>query len=754
MACVGDEELATDADEPPDELIRLIYPQWPHHLMSDTEYHKSSVLNFERRKSLLTQALTGLESSSIGQPRENLTRGTSTASTCSNTSVAGLTSDGGVTGPSRTNTPSPPLLPNMYPAPIGLLHHTKPLVPIHTISSQDPNDLVVSHASGANVAGTVQESKVEAGLGRKRCISFACARKSSGGLSGETKPEVTPPKTVVVFGSQGSGDPVSVAPRRPCMVKFACPTREQDTPRANRSGRSRLSSPPPPSVQHLRDVGGSRPRIHHDSEATIKPASPVKSIAAPFNPFVDSDIDLERSESTRFHEFASFVDEEEEWMHEPTAHRRKITVDDVLLKEKAIRKMGEEAEEEALQDLEDEELDELASNADNLENDDASDDGNETDDEEGFADSDDESDAGSFWTPGRTTAATSTDSVEHIRPKSHRSSSETSIESMIRQGEAPNVSSESPFGQRKHRQVKIRPGTPDLPDSTDFVCGTLDEDRPLEDAYLSCMKERIRQKHIPIPQDIDPSFPTSEPEDEDELGTLSRNSEEHLWISGQLDDYDDGPVTGHRRSTTKRRSPHHSPKRLHSPPATKRGRVHQSPTPRHLFHSPPAQRRIHSPPPTRRVRSPPPTRRASIAISPKRRAGGPHVHFDGLAARPGLTHTKSLPRTPNPFRHQYVESRKIPAGTSFETSISGTHLNFHGRGAIDIVKGLERKRQRRREKLLHKWCHRAGKDKERKPEPGQGAEKMKELGLVKAGKGKGGFRFNVGQQEAQYMLSV
>jgi hypothetical protein len=441
-------------------------------------------------------------------------------------------------------------------------------------------------------------------------------------------------------------------------------------------------------------------------------------------------------------------------MHEITAHRRKITVDDVLLKEKAIRKMGEEAEEEALRDLEDEELDELTHDADNLENGNTFDDGNETDDEEGFADSDDESDTESFWIPGRTTAATSTDSMEHIRPKTHRSSSESSIESMIRQGEAPDIGSESPFRWRKHHQAKIRPGTPDLPDSTDFVCGTLDEDRPLEDAYLSCMKERVRQKHIPVPQDIDPSFPASEPEDDDELDTLSRSSEEHLWISGQLDDYNDGPINGRKRGMTKRKSPLHSPMRLYSPPATKRGRGYQSPPPRRLFHSPPAQRRMHSPHPARRVRSPPPTRRPSIAISPRRQAGGVHIHFDGLATRPGLTHTKSLPRTPNPFSQQYTESRQITAGASIETPLSGTHLNFHGRGAIDIVKGLERKRQRRREKLLQKWCHRAGKDKERRPEPGQGAEKMKELGLEKAGKGKGGFRFGVGQQEAQYMLSV
>ncbi|KAI9777913.1 MAG: hypothetical protein M1839_008448 [Geoglossum umbratile] len=752
LACVGDEELLAEADEPPDEFIRFIHPQWSHRPTSDKEFHKASVLNLERRESLLTRALlTGPEPSPTDQAIMNASSGMSTASTCSNTSVVELTSDGGVTGPSRTNTPSPPLPSTMYPALIGLPHLTKaPIV------SPEPKDPAVSHAPQLNTDGTVQELKVEAGLGRKRCITFACSRKSPGGPGRESKSEVAQPKVAVVSQSQGSDDLVSVAPRRPCMVKFACPTREQDTPRVGQSSRSRLASPSPRQPE---DIDSSRPQIHRGSESTIKPTSPTKGTTAPAHQlrsksFVGCDIDLERSESTRFHEFASLIDEDEEWMHEATAHRRKITVDGVLLKEKAIRQMGEEAEEEALQDLEDEELDELAHDVGDLEDDNISDDGNETDDEGGFADSDDESDAGSFWTPGKTTAATSTDSVEHIRPKTQRSSSESSIESMVRQGEAPDTSSESPFRRRKHHQMKILPGTPDLPDSTDFVCGTLDEDRPLEDAYLSCMKERIRQKHIPVPQDIDPSFPTSEPEDEDELDTLSRHSDDHLWISGQLDGYDDGPANDRKRNTTRRKSPLHSPKRLYSPPAPKRGRGHQSPPPRHIFHSPPAGKRLYSPPAARRVWSPPPTRRNSLAISPKRQAGGMHVRFDGLATRPGLTHTKSLPRTPNPFSQQYIESRQSTAATSVENSLSGAQLHFHGRGAIDIVKGLERKRQRRREKLLHKWCHRAGKDKERKPEPGQGAEKMKELGLEKAGKGRVALRFVGGQQEAQYMLSV
>ena len=77
----------------------------------------------------------------------------------------------------------------------------------------------------------------------------------------------------------------------------------------------------------------------------------------------------------------------------------------------------------------------------------------------------------------------------------------------------------------------MRPGTPELPDSTDFVCGTLDEDRPLEAAYISCREQKKREKHVPIPQDIDPSFPTSDLEDNDD----DQDEEEQSLTAGGSD---------------------------------------------------------------------------------------------------------------------------------------------------------------------------------------------------------------------------
>lgn len=269
----------------------------------------------------------------------------------------------------------------------------------------------------------------------------------------------------------------------------------------------------------------------------------------------------------------------------------------------------------------------------------------------------------------------------------------------------------------KSRPLPIRAHTPELPDSTDFVCGTLDEDRPLEDAYISCVEARKRGKLLPIPQDIDPSFPTSEPEDEVEEAYAKAygDSDEHGWIHGEFEDLH------HERDRRGRKKGSSPPKRLRSPPPMRR----LSPAPKNRGRSPRKPSDRQSP---RRMRSPAPpcmAYRSSAATSPGEVSE--HIPFKALAFRPGLTHTKSLPRAPGMFPQ--LKTRKSKANS---TSKETTHV----RGAIDIVKGLEQKRQRRKEKFYQKYCGRARKEKAqpKRPPPGQGAERMRELGLIMAGK--------------------
>jgi len=98
----------------------------------------------------------------------------------------------------------------------------------------------------------------------------------------------------------------------------------------------------------------------------------------------------------------------------------------------------------------------------------------------------------------------------------------------------------------------------------------------------------------------------------------------------------------------------------------------------------------------------------------------------GLAARPQLTHTASLPRG-GP-----ITLSKLGVLESDEDSDTGAATEIPKRGAIDIVKGVQWKRQRRKEKLHQKMCAKAAAakaEKQHKVKPGKGAERMREVGL-------------------------
>lgn len=62
---------------------------------------------------------------------------------------------------------------------------------------------------------------------------------------------------------------------------------------------------------------------------------------------------------------------------------------------------------------------------------------------------------------------------------------------------------------------------------------------------------------------------------------------------------------------------------------------------------------------------------------------------------------------------------------------SHPHRGGRRRGAIDIVKGLEKKKQRRREKLCQKMAAKAAArgEERKKVKPGRGCERMREVGL-------------------------
>lgn len=732
LATSGDDEFISDDDEPP-HFSKMITPTFQSSSL-EHGYTGSAHLQRSRKESLLTQAL-------LTSPE---------LTPLSDAEAPVLTSDGGLTSPTRTTTPSPP--------PPAINHASFASL----ISSDGTASAKGRSGTGIQVAETAgadrsQEIKVEEGLGRRRCISFACGRQTTTRKQ-DDQPATTQANTGV---SLKLADP----PKKPCVLRFACPIKpsHNDLSKSQGGGKS-IDKPRSPKfevVVPIPDVSVTERRTTGSTAKTspIKPTSIAPASAQPRKSHLFNRIDFQKSEATRFHEFAGPFNAEDEWINEQTAYRQKITINDTLRKENAIRRLAEEADEEAFEEEADEELDGYGNGNDFDDygreySDEASDGGNETDNEEGFADSDDESDGNSdyqFWTPGLTTAATSTDHLEHIRPAVHRTVSESSIEYSQ---DVKKSSTRTWKHSRTHRSPRMRPGTPELPDDVEFVIGTLDEDRPLEDAYMSCLEERRRSKHKTIPQDIDPSFPTSEPEaenDDDDEENATQVHDEPEWIIDQPDssgeEHSNAKKSG-SPSTKLLNSPKPSPKRMYSPPPLKRGTVHRSPPPRRLFGQSTHRRR--SPPPLhRKLTSPPSSRRPSLSGSPHE----PHrINVPHLAQRPNLTHTTSLPRTPNPFWDQHRKSRfhgfDSPLVGTSPKSTGPSHLDLHSRGPIDIVQGLETKRQRRKDKFWRQHCRHAGKEKERRCQPGKGAERMRELGLEKADRCRGY------GQKAHLVLSV
>ncbi|RMZ79391.1 hypothetical protein DV738_g3389, partial [Chaetothyriales sp. CBS 135597] len=664
----GDEDVAMDADEPPDDQVTNLSSSTTTTPRRVQAYPKTiNNIPSTRRESLLTRAIwqdSHPDASHMSEERFSApSRGLSIASSHSTVSVADLTSDGGVSS-DRSLTPSPPL-------PAGMMID----LPAKHLSTARVVIAPVTKDDGPSVA-PVGEAAIEKSLGRKRCIMFASG--------GQATPKVA------------KDEPATPAepPKRKPVLTFACPSR-QDKP----APAPRASPESSTKLRHIADESAKSSDAAQDSDQ----AESVSSSPQP-PPFPD---------------FAT-GNENDSWVDQPVDASRKLTLNECMKKEIAIRQTCTQAEEEADEEEREqeerenaEEEDDDSANVDDFApSDDESDDGNESDDEGGFADSDDESDAES----------------EDLFSSRNPSASRRRMHSL-----------------KVSKLAKMRPGTPELPDSTDFVCGTLDEDRPLEAAYISCREQKKRAKHVPIPQDIDPSFPTTDPEDnEDEDEDEAEDSfgvGGPMWLKDQFADFDRKEGRGQANSPMPGpvlAPASHTKKMIEiALPAIRRPAVtSRSPLPpRKLFGQSPT--RFRSPAPQIRLRSPP----ASPNAAPAK------LTINRLAQRPlggqrGRQRTASLPRTPNPFfRNFNVGSPSISnvaSGAVTPAHEEPPRPDMHVRGPVDIVMGLEKKRQKRKEKFWRQHCRKQAKEQaERRPVPGRGAERMRELGLECAERNRG-----------------
>lgn len=710
-----EEDSGAETDEPPERVapISLISPHFRR-----TPIRRGS----EQHESLLTKALQSQSDEDDSEVHAQSHRRRSVTSNTSFASTADLTCATGFTTPARTSSPSP-----RFPH-VGF-------APVTAVTARD-----ALQNRGPDVST----------LAKKRCISFACAAKPKP----DEKMAMPPPPRPVRAEANVEG----AAKRR--AIKFACPAQPQKA----RDAQQLDTRPRTPVPRGIPNTPKDSPNLDKKrSSSTVRAVRSPTSRKTPGSPiafrkkgWISAGAGEMDSDCVRFHEFASGEPQEDDWMRrDRTSLKPKLTIDDTLVKENAIRKLGKEAEEEAeleeeeIDEEEDEEVDEgdLIDDEDEDDEDEARDeddddsddqdeddeddedeegqddadtehawaseasDGYKTDNEIGFAESDDEDDDLVLWTTRIGHYASLSGAMSVTRRLSQGEKSDSSSTSSDQKSSPSRKKKRS-----KTRAVPFRSETPELPDSTDFVCGTLDEDRPLEEAYISCVEARRRGRQQVIPQDIDPSFPTSEPEDEGE--ELHRKgygeSEDHLWLHGELEDLD------HERDRRgrKKKGSLPSPKRCRSPPPKRR----PSPAPKARGRSPrkPLDQR------PSRLRSPPPFAASKTpVISPLHESEA--VAFKSLAFRDGVTHTKSLPRRATGL-FPHLKARKSKSVTATKDT--------HVRGAIDIVKGLEQKRLRRKEKFCQKYYNRARKEKAqtKRPPPGQGASRMRELGLIMAGK--------------------
>ncbi|ETI25773.1 hypothetical protein G647_02547 [Cladophialophora carrionii CBS 160.54] len=728
---LDDDELGAEPDEPPDDQVSPLTSVAPH----VTLYNRSMAPGYSRRESLLTRAIMAEskhEDDIHGFPSRGLST-TSSHSTASMPSTAELTSDGD-TSQSRSATPSPPP-PSSRFSQILNLRKASPRVAIAPVTKDEKETVAV--------AG---EAAVEKTLGRKRCIMFAC-----GGAESEKSKEN--------LNKEGSGAPEVT--KRKCALTFACPT--QSTSKAAKNAPSKLqvdvkaARRPSPAPAMRRKSTSESVDLSGRSAETARITTSEKGNLSP-------------TPKAAFHEFGTSQDETDSWVDKPSFHREKLTLDDCMRKENRIRQIGQEAEEEA--EEEEREQDDLEADVevndhedDFAPSEDGSDGGNESDDEGGFASSDEESDAGSeyqFWAPFTANTASSTENLNITHFSSRRRSEASSVESMTHSSNSHLRSMMLQAGRRRNNASKVpkmRPGTPELPDSTDFVCGTLDEDRPLEAAYLSCREQRMRQKHVPIPQDIDPSFPTTDPEDngnesDDEIDGSQHSSDGPRWLKEDFAGFEDDHY-GRRKSSIV--SPvDETPSPPHVVTGVRPGRPNvRSPLPRVITARSPPPRKLFGHSPTRN-RSPFPLAKLRSPRGSPTTTGVPtKLRLRGLAQRPGMERTASLPDTPNPFFKNFnigsPSISNIASGAVTPAVEEPPRADMHVRGPVDIVAGLENKRQKRKEKFWRQHCRKAAKEQaERKPVPGRGAERMKELGLECAERTRG---YGIGQQ-TQLVLSL
>jgi hypothetical protein len=743
MPVISEDEHVAEGDEPPD----MAHMQEQIPLFAKTPCRPAQAA---RRQSLLTKQFH-TDSDSLDHEdhlplRSTLHQFPSRSSTCSTQSAhsAGTwNSDEVVHSPSTMA--STPTSPRMHAALLD--RRTSPSKLESRLSFATSRKASVT---SDNVDDMPAEAKVEETLGRRRMVGFLCP----GQPTEKVKPKQAEPIPELVLE-----EPV----KRKCAIKWGiCSTAAPKAASQEQQHRVvRHPSPAPPAMVSA-PLDRSSPRLHRGSDSTVKLDSPRSS-------FQDlPSVSEHTATSKEFHGEAyknSVFDcsekEDDDWIHaKPGCYQSIVLADEIAKREAMIRRITEECQkEEEEEEAEEDDDDEDSGDDEDLNpfsDYEVEDDGFESDIEAGFASSDDESDDDSdyeWWAPKRSAAVSS-----YIAPKSfHRP---TTLRLHADTSEDGESSDNHRRTRKKSKKTLTKPvdihrtRSPELPDSTDFVCGTLDEDRPLEEAFLASRRQKRAAKQGVVPQDIDPTFPTSDPElvndDLDEEDEISEDEapkqrskdrghrRQHRDVF--MHAFEDEEETRGRKQSNGLPKPSKSPapphrhakspvpaamkQRLRSPAPTGSKQRLRSPPPRGAVHHHHSPKRIRSPPPPVRLTTPPPSRRTSQVQSPTNYFDFGHRFIGQTNHEP--THTSSLPRSPAPFGRG---RRASELASDEEDGEETEHEKPYTRGAIDILQGLERKRLKRREKLYKQHCKHKAEKAGKRPQPGRGAERMRQIGM-------------------------
>lgn len=464
------------------------------------------------------------------------------------------------------------------------------------------------------------EKEIEAKLGRKRCISFGPPPATS---HHEHDNDHYHYNRSDKLRSASESVALSAGPST-----FAYPSLSR--PMSRPRNRNRDSAVPSAASPGASQRSLTYPLTSSENAGrSLKGGAPLIRGLGPFKP----------NETTSFNEFDCDEGDDDWMVADADCHEGDIiTVEDCFRKDLAISKLGEEAEAEEKEE----------------------EDGNERDDSSAASSLVSGNGCEFPWAHSYLTKASTPEDCEPSKPVDR------------------SLPRSSPSSSNSGGQISLPRST----GSVDFVCGTLDEDKPLKETDMPPSSTEIPGgRKIPdsacLPQDIDPSFPVSDTEYE------TNNESDYSSSEQRRDNKSNNSNNGRRQSLPV----------VYSPGITERGDKIYAPVPANN-HSEEPSRADNGPLFHRRSHAP-----SHIDLSPPPPPVLPHTS--------SFTHTVSdaLPRTPMPpVEPEDEEECKVHTHRPSNPVSIGTKLAMRQQKVKEKISRLRLNHRREQRRVSAKCC--------------------------------------------------